>query len=60
MSIRQMILLIVCISILAGGLAWWLQRFEMQNLHSEIGAYLSKLDEFRAWEAGRGGTPDVG
>ena len=59
MSTKQLIALIICISVLAGGLAWWLQRFEMQNLHAEIGAYLSKFDEFRQWEAGKGGSPDV-
>ena len=54
MTTRQLIVVVALISILAAGLSWWMQRFELTALHTEIKDYLGKVDKFKAWEAGQG------
>ena len=53
MSTRQLIVVVALISLLAAGLSWWMQRFELSALHSEIKDYLSKNQAFKDWEAGQ-------
>lgn len=55
MSTRQLLFLIGTVTVLSAGLAWWLQRFELDSLHSEINDFLKKHDNFRKWEAEQNG-----
>ena len=48
-----MVVVIAAIAICAAGLSWWMQRFELTALHSEIKDYLGKYDKFKEWEAGQ-------
>jgi hypothetical protein len=48
---RQLTVLIAAITILSAGLAWWLQRYELQALHGEVRDYLRKQDQFKQWQA---------
>ncbi len=48
---KQLLVLIAAISVLSAGLAWWLQKFELTGLHTEVREYLDKQDRFRKWEA---------
>lgn len=50
MTTRQLLILVAAVTLLSAGLAWWLQRYELSGLHSEIKGYLAKHDAFRAWE----------
>ncbi len=45
-----MIVVIASIAIVAAGLSWWMQRFELESLHTEIKDYLHKYDKFRQYE----------
>lgn len=56
MSTRQLIVFIAAVSVLAAGLAWWLQRFELDSLHADVRKYLANIDKFKAWEADNGGS----
>ncbi len=51
-----MIVAVACVAILAAGLSWWMQRFELNGIHEEIKDYLAKHAAFNEWEAGHGGT----
>ncbi len=48
---RQLIFMVAAISVFSAGLAWWLQRFELTDLHAEVRDYLRKQDRFKQWEA---------
>lgn len=51
MSGRQLAILVLSMSVLAAGLAWGLQRLEVQSFHDKVLRYLEQHDRFRAWEA---------
>jgi hypothetical protein len=52
---RQLLFLVGAVTVLSAGLAWWLQRFELNAFHADVKRYLENFDRFRAWEAEHGG-----
>ena len=55
MTTRQLFVMIATVSVLAAGLAWWLQRFELNQLHTDMQDYLGKIDKLNKWEEEHGG-----
>lgn len=55
MTWKQTVAVAVIIGCVAAGIVWFLERFEVERLHGEVGSYLEKMDRFRAWEAEHGG-----
>lgn len=54
MTTRQFVLFVAIVSALSAGIAWWLQRFELDSLHKEISNYMDKHERFRLWEEQNG------
>lgn len=50
MSNKQFVLFVALVAVLSAGLAWWMQRFELDGLHKEISTYMDKHERFRLWE----------
>lgn len=58
MSWRQAFAFALIMGLVAAGAVWFLERFEVAKLHSEIGEHLAKYDRFRVWEREHGGAVD--
>jgi hypothetical protein len=54
-SAKQVILIGVLLGITAACIVWYLERFEMRQLHAEVQRYLGLSDEFRDWLSAREG-----
>lgn len=46
----------VVLGIVAAGVVWGLERFEIQRLHESFRGYLERQDQFRQWQAEHGGA----
>lgn len=49
----------VILGVAAAGVVWFLERFEVAKLHTEISGYLDKMEAFKAWEAKHGTGTDA-
>ena len=54
MSVKQTVLFAAILGVVAAGIVWWLEQFEVGRLHGEISDYLRKIDRFKEWEAEHG------
>lgn len=54
MSWPKAVAVAIMLGLVAGAVVWYLERFEVARLHTEISGYLSRYDEFRNWEASHG------
>ena len=54
MNWRQVVVAAVILGAVAGLVVMWLERFEVEKMHTEIRGYLDRVDRFRAWEAEHG------
>lgn len=43
------------LGLVAGCVVWWLERFEVEKMHSQFREYLDRYDRFKEWEASHGG-----
>lgn len=50
MTFKQAIVFGIVFGLIAAGVVWYLERFELNRLHGEINDYLSKRDAFTEWE----------
>ncbi len=48
-KLRESILAAALIAVFCAAIVWWLERYETQRMHSEIGTYLHRYSEFREW-----------
>lgn len=56
MTWRQTMVCAVVLGIVAAGVVWGLERFEIQRLHESFRGYLERQDQFRQWQAEHGGA----
>lgn len=54
-TLAQVIVAAVILGAVAGGVVWYLERFQMAKLHTEMSGYLDKWEQFRQWESGHHG-----
>ena len=47
MTFKQALIIAMIFGIVAGGVVWWLERFEVNKLHGEVIHYLKNQDEFK-------------
>lgn len=52
---KHTLLAAVVMGMVAAGLVWWLEHFEVSRLHAEVSDYLAKYDKFKLWEAENSG-----
>lgn len=65
MNYRQVVLIGAVLGIVAAGVVWWLERFELAKVRDEIResmageaqSYLERYDEFRQWLREHGRDP---
>lgn len=49
--VKGLVVAALVLGVTAAALVWWLERFQVDKLHSEVHDYLEKYDEFRQWLA---------
>lgn len=51
-----MVFTIAAMTLLVSGLVWFFGARELASFHIEVREYLDRIDKFREWEAGGGGS----
>lgn len=54
MSLKQAVIFGTIFGLVAALTVWYLERFEVNKLHSEISSYLDHQDGFQEWLRERG------
>lgn len=54
LSLKHTIVFGVVFGLIAAGVVWYLERFELNRLHGEVREYLSKRDSFESFLKERG------
>lgn len=49
LHIRNVLVTGLVLGLTAALVVWWLERFEVDRLHTEVHGYLKNYDEFREW-----------
>ncbi len=56
-TVRTAIITGVALGVVAAVVVWWLERFELAKLHTEVADYLGSYERFKLWEREHGGPP---
>lgn len=49
MNLKQALIVAIVFGVVAAGIVWWLERFEINKFHGEVQDYMKNQNAFQQW-----------